>query len=236
MPVRIREHVSHRTWLLLPLASALAFLPVPEPILSGFWTGGLSGQGLEPSPEEREAARARQGAGVKAGAWLPADLHEASDAGYGTWPHLEGSYQRGLDRHVAIESTVALWRRTQTRGSEEVSTFVVPLLTSIKFYPGSGPDAGVQPHLLAGAGFGIGIDDRQGTSGGLLGIGGGDGTQMFLGFGLRAGAGVDLRLGQVFGVTIGGRYQWIPFDGDPGGNRTYGGPVFDLGLTYRFQY
>ena len=33
--------------------------------------------------------------------------------------------------------------------------------------------------------------------------------------------------------TAGGRYQWIRFDGSPGGNRTYGGFVLDAGLVYR---
>ncbi|TMQ67463.1 MAG: hypothetical protein E6K78_05020 [Candidatus Eisenbacteria bacterium] len=55
-------------------------------------------------------------------------------------------------------------------------------------------------------------------------------------FGLKAGVGTDWRLGQAFGLTLGGRYQWTEFGEDVGGQRIFNGLGADLGLTYRFQY
>ncbi len=188
------------------------------------------------SEAEERAERERRGAGLRVGPWVGLELTEVEGADYSTWPQFEGWFQRGLDRHLAVESTISFWRRTQERGSERVSTFVVPLFTSLKFYPATGPEAPIQPYLLGGGGLGLGIDDREGTSGGLLGLGGSDGTRIHTGFGFRAGGGVDLTLSQAFGVTVGGRYQWIRFDGEPGGHRTYRGTVADVGITYRFQY
>jgi hypothetical protein len=185
---------------------------------------------------ETEAERARRGAGIRAGGWLTRDLAETSGARYSSMPHLEGWFERGLDRHLAIENTISMWRRVQLQGDERVSSYIVPLYTSIKLYPGVGPEARIQPHFVGGGGAGLAVDDRENTSGGILGLGGGDGMAFFMGLGFKGGAGLDLRMGDAFGVTLGGRYQWIRFDGSPGGNRTYKGPVLDAGITYRFQF
>jgi opacity protein-like surface antigen len=186
---------------------------------------------------EEEAERARRGAGLRIGGWLTSGLAEVDGVDYSTTPHFEGWYQRGLDRHIAIESTLSVWRREQERQDERATTYIVPLFTSVKFFPGVGPEDQVQPYLLGGGGVALGIDDRENTSGGLLGLGGGGGTSFATGFGLRGGAGLDLWLGRSLGVTLGGRYQWLRFfDGNPGGERTYQGTVVDLGVTYRFQY
>jgi opacity protein-like surface antigen len=186
---------------------------------------------------ERDAERARRGAGLRVGGWLTSGLPTVDGAVYSTSPHFEGWYQRGLDRHIAIESTVSVWRREQQRQNERATTYIVPLITSVKFFPGVGPEDQFQPYLLGGGGLGLGIDDRENTSGGLLGLGGAGGTSIATGFGLRGGAGLDLWLGRSLGITVGGRYQWMRFlDGSPGGERTYQGTVVDLGVTYRFQY
>lgn len=186
---------------------------------------------------ETEAERARRGAGLRVGGWLTSGLPTVDGADYSTSPHFEGWYQRGLDRHIAIESTVSVWRREQLRDTERATTYIIPLITSVKFFPGVGPENQVQPYLLGGGGLGLGIDDRENTSEGLLGLGGGGGTSVATGFGLRGGAGADLWLGRSLGITVGGRYQWLRFlDGSPGGERTYQGTVVDLGVTYRFQY
>lgn len=188
------------------------------------------------SSVEQEAERARRGAGLRVGAWVGQNLPEVDGAIYNASPHFQGWFQRGLDRHLAIESTLAVWRRVQEQGDERVATYIVPLFTSIKFYPGFGPDAPVQPYLLGGGGLGLGVDDREGTQGGLLGFGSSDGMTFATGLGFKAGGGIDFRLGQAFSLTVGGRYQWLRFDGSPGGNRTYKGTVVDAGLSYRFQY
>jgi opacity protein-like surface antigen len=186
---------------------------------------------------EEAAERARRGAGLRIGGWLTSGLPTLDGTDYSTTPHFEGWYQRGLDRHIAIESTLSVWRREQQRDAERATTYIVPLFTSVKFFPGVGPEDQVQPFLLGGGGLALGIDDRENTSGGLLGLGGGGGTSFATGFGLRGGAGLDLWLGRSLGITLGGRYQWLRFlDGSPGGERTYQGTVVDLGVTYRFQY
>lgn len=186
---------------------------------------------------ETAAERARRGAGLRVGGWLTSGLGTVDGARYSTTPHFEGWFQRGLDRHIAIESTVSVWRREQERENERASTYVVPIFTSVKFFPGRGPDERLQPYMLGGGGLGLGIDDRENTGGGLLGLGGGGGTSISTGFGFKGGAGLDLWLGSALGMTLGGRYQWLRFlDGSPGGERTYKGTVIDLGVTYRFQY
>jgi hypothetical protein len=207
-------------------ALTLAFLLLlPAALLAQEWRSA-----------EAEAERARRGAGIRVGAWLGQNLPEVDGASYSATPHFDGWFQRGLDRHLAIESTLSVWRRVQERGDERISTFVVPIFTSIKLFPGVGPESTIQPHVLAGGGFGLGIDDREGTQGGLLGLGGSDGMTMSTGLGFKGGAGLDIWLSRAFGLTIGGRYQWLRFDGSPGGHRTYKGTVLDAGLTYRFQY
>ncbi|MGH7483444.1 MAG: hypothetical protein ACRELV_14925, partial [Longimicrobiales bacterium] len=68
----------------------------------------------EPDPEYVEQAQiARRGAGLRIGMWaLDTDDEDEAVADADEWPYLEGYFQRGLDRHLAIESTLGLQRRT----------------------------------------------------------------------------------------------------------------------------
>jgi hypothetical protein len=197
----------------------------------------------EPDPE-REARLARSGAGLRAGAWFVTELREVVGATTSTWPYAEGYFQRGIDRHLVVESTLGVWRRRESHpGSpgiggappQTVTAYVVPLLTALKFYPATGPDASFGPYAKAGAGFALGIEDRQGGAGGLLG-GRGGGTSIETGFGVGGELGADFRLSPAFGLTVGGRYQWLRFGSDVGGNATFGGFGLVGGLTYRFRY
>lgn len=206
-----------------------------------------SAQATDLDPE-RAAELQRRVGGVQAGVWLPRDLPEVSGAEYGTTPFFTGFARRGLDRHLAWENTVSFWRRTQERevgggitgggGKESVTTYVVPLLTSLTFYPATGPGATLEPFLRAGIGLTLGVDDRQGTSGGgLLGAGAREGVIMYTGIGARGGVGADLWFSPTLGLTVASQYQWIRFlEGEPGGLATYQGPVFEAGLIYRFQF
>ena len=198
------------------------------------------------SPEER-AERERREAGLRVGVFQARGLTSVEGAAYATTPAFEGYFQKGLDQHLAIESSVGFWRRSQwqegsgggvfgSEGGERVDSYVVPILTSVKFYPFTVPGAGVEPYVTGGLGFALGIDDRENTSGGFLGVGGSDGTAILTGLGFKAGAGVELRLGEAFGVGLGGRYQWTRYGHEVGGARTYQGWTFDGGLLYRFQY
>jgi hypothetical protein len=203
------------------------------------------GAALDP---ERAAELQRRVGGVQGGVWLPRDLPEVQGADYSTMPFFTGFARRGLDRHLAWETTVSFWRRTQEReisgglggsgGTESVTTYVVPLLTSLTFFPVTGPESVFEPFLRAGLGLTLGVDDRQGTAGGgLLGSGAREGVIMYTGIGARGGVGADLWLSRTLGLTVAGQYQWVRFlEGEPGGMATYQGPVLEAGLLYRFQF
>lgn len=196
----------------------------------------------EPEPERvQEAKLARTGAALRVAFWRVADLPDVQDGSESRWPLLEGSFRRGLDRHLAIESTIGVWRRhaeTESGGGviggssgSAVTTWVIPLLTSVKFYPFTGPEAGTEPFLSAGAGFALGIEEAE--AGGTLT---GGGTRAATGFALEGETGAELRLGEAFGLILSGGYQWIRFGEEIGRTRTYAGFNLGAGLTYRFQY
>jgi hypothetical protein len=207
---------------------AILALTVVQPVVA---------QQKQESEEEKNARLARQGAGLRAGVWQVKELATGDESA----PFVEGYFQRGLDLHLVMESSAGVWRnqqtlrRTGTLGGtteEEISTYIVPLLTSIKFLP-TKPGAAVEPFIIAGIGFALGIGESAGT-GGLLASGGG--TQMMTGFGAKGGAGVELKLGNAFGATVSGRYQWIKLQENLGSDDTYRGLGFEAGLRYRFQY
>jgi hypothetical protein len=202
----------------------------------------LAAQTTPESEQEREARLARSGAGLRVGFWNVANLREAENATTSTWPYIEGYFQRGLDRHLAIESSIGLYRRQEriegTSGPlgtapSTTTAYIVPLLTSVKFYPFTQPGAALEPHVLAGVGFALGIEDQEGGSGGLLRS---PGTVVVTGFGARGGAGLDIRLGDTFGFSAGAGYQWIRFSDPVGGLETYAGPTFTTVLTYRLRF
>ncbi len=187
---------------------------------------------------EKAIKRQRGGAGLRFGSWQVSGLATASAAS--TLPAVEGYWQRGLDRHVVIETSVGLWSRQQhatTPGGASSGSYVVPMLTSIKIYPATNPGAAFEPFTMAGVGFTIGIDDENaGSSGGLVGGSGGGGTNLVPGFGLKAGAGVEYHLGSAFGVQMSAGYQFVKFFQDVGADRTFKGMQVFGGLTYRFQF
>jgi hypothetical protein len=206
----------------------------------------MAAPGLAQQPDtdpERRAELERRQAGLQIGAWMPTGLPTVTGAEYSVTPFITGFFRRGLDRHLAWESSVSFWMRKQERQTggitpsrESVKTYIVPLITSLTFYPATGPDAAFEPFLRGGGGLVLGIDDREGTSGGILGVGR-EGVIFYTGIGLRGGAGLDLRLSPAFGLTAAAQYQWIRFlEGEPGGAATYGGPVVEAGILYRFQY
>jgi hypothetical protein len=192
------------------------------------------------SPQEVEARLARQGAGLQFGVWRVEGVDRGGvDAS--TWPFIDGHFQRGLDRHLAIESTAGLWRREELETRSGIggatttrrTTYVVPLLTGLRFYP-TAPGTRVEPFLSGAVGFALGIEDGQGASGGILG--GSGGTRVETGFGFRGATGVEFALSPAFGLSAGAGYQWIRFGSRVGPVETYRGVRVTGGLTYRFQY
>lgn len=184
---------------------------------------------------ENAVKRQRQGAGLRAGTWQTTGLAVVAGASYSTLPMLEGYWQKGLDQHVAIETSGGFWGRTQRDSNGRVSSFAVPMLTSIKLYPATTVADQMEPFISAGGGITIGVDDETGATGGLF-SGGSSGTALIIGLGLKGGAGIEYHAGRAFGLQAGINYQWIHFLNPVGGNSDYKGPVIYGGLTYRFQY
>lgn len=189
---------------------------------------------------EAHARRARRGAGLRVGTWQVTGLSTTSGATYSTMPVLEGYFQKGLDRHIAIESSVGIWRRGVKTSSGENNSILVPILTSLKLFPTTGPDQQLEPFIMAGVGFTIGVNSGSGAgTGGLPFLGGGStssGTLMIAGIGGKGGVGFEYRFSQAFGINGSVGYQYVYF-GDPvGGDQTYKGVQGFGGLTYRFQY
>jgi hypothetical protein len=175
---------------------------------------------------------ARGGAGLRVGSWdveppaLPATTRNL--------PQIEIYFERGLDEHIALESSVGAWRRTATRteltGNQvETHTYVFPLFTALKIFPATTLDHTVEPFFSGGIGFALGLDDV-----GTNAIGGG-GTTIVTGFGFRGSFGLDLHITRTLGVQASGRYQWIQFGEALGGGEQFKGFGFEGGITYRLQ-
>lgn len=184
---------------------------------------------------EHRARESRSGAGLRVGSWTARGLPAA---GIGerltSSPVLEGYFQKGLDLHLALENTATVyWQDRTTRSSSllggatesRTRTYVVPLFTSLKVMPFTGPGARLEPYALGGLGFALGVEDPDQGS-----------ATLGQGVGVKGGTGLSLRLGDAFGVSVGGRWQWIRFLGDFANTRTVQGFGADVGLTYRFQY
>ena len=194
------------------------------------------GPGLDSATmRENAAKRERQGAGLRVGSWGTTGLTQVSGASYSTLPALEAYWQKGLDRHLAVETGGALWGRTQRDSNGRVSSYAVPMFTTIKLYPATTVEDPLEPYLGVGGGFTIGVDDETGSTGGLFG-GGSGGTNLIFGLGVKGGAGIEYHLGRAFGLQAGVAYQWIHFLSPVGGNADYKGPLMYGGLSYRFQY
>lgn len=147
------------------------------------------------------------------------------------------SFERGLRPHSAVETTIGLWRRvleTDARtgvfgggSSQKISTYLVPLTVGAKLYPFTTAISPVEPFGLVGAGLVVGIDhSKPGT------LEGSGGTNFVSGFGLRAGAGIQARLGRVFGLAVRGGYLWTHFGADVGVARTFRGFHADIQAIY----
>jgi len=184
------------------------------------------------------AQRARGGAGLQVSSWqpdAPAGLSHSETAAF------QGYLQKGLDMHLAWENTLGYWQRT-TSWSEtqpligttnhQLQTHLVPMVTALRVYPLTKPGFPVEPFMSAGVGPVLGIQQQR-TTGGLTP---GNTTSMLTGLGVRAGAGVDLRAGPAFGITVGGHFESASFGQDMVGDRLYQGWGVDAGLSYRFQY
>ena len=226
---------SYHPWIRIPLAGTLL---MAAPILAHSQAPGDSTRtALE--LHERAVKRQRQGAGVRMGSWQMLGMGTLAGATTSTLPAFEGYWQKGLDRHLALETSVGFFQRTQRSGSpsggESMTAYVVPMMTALKVYPVTGPESNFEPFVIGGFGFTLGVDDRNATSGGLFGSSSG-GTMMVPGVGIKLGGGVEYRLGRAFGFAAGTNYQYVRFFEQVANTRTYKGVQLLGGVTYRFQF
>ena len=188
------------------------------------------------------ASADRRGAGLRVGRWDVEDLNLAAGETGNESVLIEGWFQKPADRNLVIESTIGFWQRTKEYTSTgiggtttfENTSYLVPMMTALKLYPMARSASIVEPYLLGGVGYVLGIDRGQ-ISGNDPLYPAGESTSLQSGLGLQAGAGLEWNGNGQFGLTVGGRYQWASFADDVGGKGMYKGPGFTAGLTYRFR-
>jgi hypothetical protein len=198
------------------------------------------------SEVESRARLARRAAGLSVGPWQLRGVDAPSGVDVSELPLISGFMRKGLDARLALENGVSVWRRVQTSPAtggiggtpgEEVQSWVIAQTTAIRFYPATDAGATVEPWILGGAGFSFGIDDRDTQGGGLLGGStGSSGLVLIPGFSLQGGAGVEWWFSDALAMNVSARFQWTRFFQEFGGERTYQGPAYELGMTYKFQY
>ena len=187
---------------------------------------------------EREGRIARRSMGVRVGSWR-VELPATDTTPERVSPHFELYLQRGLDRHLGLENSIGLWRRetqelqTLPLGGErivETTSYIVPVMTSLKFYPITDPWDLLDPYITGGVGVALGIVNEAENA-----IGGG-GTSIATGFGLRTGIGVEIHITSMLGLVANGRYQWTRFSKELGSKDVFNGAGVDGGITYRFRF
>ncbi len=198
------------------------------------------------SEAESRARLARKAAGITVGPWELRGIEPPSGVEVSTLPMFYGFMRKGLDARLALENGIGVWRREQTTpatgglggtSGETVQSWVVAQTTAIRFYPMTDAGARFEPWVLGGAGFTLGIDDRETEGGGVLGGStGASGVGIVPGFSLQGGVGAEWWFSESLALNIGARYQWTRFLEDFGGERTYQGPAYEAGLTYKFRY
>jgi hypothetical protein len=201
-------------------------------------------QNKEPESKVEEQARlARKSAGVIFGTWSLIDSPAGGTTTVEDSPLGIGYFRKGIDKHLALETTVGIWRRVVSTPASgglggtsggKTTVILLPQFTSLKLFPFTGPDAMFEPFISAGAGFTLGFISQSG-GGGLVG-GGGGASGLVPGIGASGNAGVEWRFSNAFGLSAGGHYSYIQFFDDIAGERMYRGTGLTLGITYRFQY
>ena len=204
--------------------------------------GGAQDVAKTQSEPEARANMARRGAGVNLGTWSLLDTPSGTGVRTSDSPLLEGYFRKGIDKHLALETTVGIWRReieTPATGglggspAATTSAILLPQFTGLKLYPFTTPDDAFEPYVSAGVGFTLGF--QSGSGGGALG-GGGGGSGIIPGVGAGGGVGVEWRFSTAFGLAAGAHYTYIHFFQDLAGTQMYRGLGVKAGLTYRFQY
>ena len=219
-----------------------AFKAITFVVLSVVASSALGATNDDPSAQ---AKRARGGGGLRVGTWQVIGLDEPGAPSSTETVAAEGWYQKGFDVHIALESTLGFWQRTQTVGESgsiigsstdrKVQTYLIPTMSTLKLYPATHPGSPLEPYLAAGAGVVFGVDHEAVSTTDPAVVPGTTNT-FHTGLGIQTGAGIEWNTPSAFGLTVGGRYQWASFGEDVGGKALYRGPAYFGGVTYRFQY
>ena len=192
---------------------------------------------------EEKAQTARRGAGLIVASWsLLDDPSKGTSSRTTDSPLGMGFFRKGLDKHLALETTVGVFRRVvETPGSGglfgsgggKTTVFLLPQMTSIKLFPFTTPENKFEPFISGGVGVTIGLSSESG--GGALGGSGGV-SGLVAGLGGTLGAGIEWRFSEAFGLSGGWHYNYIQFFDKLAGEEMYRGTGIAVGLTYRFQY
>lgn len=196
------------------------------------WLVVAAGHAVAQTPVEDPAGLARRGAGVRVGIWNAESRAIAVEDVES--PHFEIYFQRGLNKRVALESTVGAWRRISyavtSTDTVDTRSHVIPLMTALKIMPFTTPAHRIEPYALLGVGFALGLADEAENA-----IGGG-GTSIATGFGWKTGLGIEWRVTDALGIAGSARYQWVYYSQKLGPQQQYSGPGAEGGLVYRFQF
>ena len=171
----------------------------------------LSGTAQAQQAKKSDPRTARSGLGLRGGRWL-------------SQPYGEIFFNRGLTNRVTLETSVGV-------GEERLAdwhNYVVPLLTTVKLYPVTGPQSRIEPYVLAGIGFAIGIENESTKA-----IGGG-GTSIVTGFAVKAAGGIECRVFHWFTVLGEMQYLNMRFNEDLGSRAIFDGFAPTVGIAYRF--
>lgn len=184
----------------------------------------------------------RGGAGLRVGTWEVYGLETPPTGRSWETVCVEGYFQKGLDQHLAVESTIGFWQRdlqTTEPGAvtgqinSNMQTYLIPTMSALKIYPMGHSSSPLQPYLLGGVGFVLGIEREQVSSSDPL-VQSGEFNALQTGLGLQSGGGIEWNTGGPFGLALGARYQWASFAKEVGGKSMYRGPGITGGVTYRF--
>src|SRR5438132_349877 len=79
---------------------------------------------------ERAIKRERNGVGLRMGSWQVSGPAGVASSVSSTLPAFEGYWQKGIDRHVVIETSAGLWTRQQhatSPGGASSGSYVIPM-------------------------------------------------------------------------------------------------------------
>ena len=171
------------------------------------------------APSDVLAQHSRRGGGVRVGSW---------NVKVAPWvdrsAHFEGYVHRALGNDLALENSVGVWRAVVN----ETRAYIVPLMTSLRYYPLSAQERRMEPFVTGGVGIAFGIQDVPDNAVG------GTGSTIVTGIGVRAGLGVEVLVARGFGIGTSGKYQWVHFGDEVGTMETFAGVGWEGAVFYRF--